>query len=78
MNIEGTIVEVMESWPLQLVIQTQSGTQHVVLAPNAAITAKGLSVGPEMLKPGVRVRIDGVASGSGGMTATIVTTENSN
>ena len=75
MSIEGTIVQIMESWPLQLVIETEAGQQHVVLAPDAAITARGQTVLPEKLKAGVKVRIEGVASESNGMTATAVTIE---
>jgi hypothetical protein len=76
MNIEGEIVQVMESWPLQLVIRTQSGTQHVVLSPDATINTKAPSVGSDMLKPGIRVQVEGVASGSGSMTAKAVRIEN--
>lgn len=57
---EGTILEVMETWPLQLVIAGAQGRVHVPLREDAELRNPDGSQG-EMgsLRPGMRVRIDG-------------------
>ena len=47
----------MESWPLQLALQTPSGLEHVTLAKDAWIQHAGASVDPSALHPGQRVRV---------------------
>lgn len=69
MTIEGTIVSVMESWPLQLVVETATGRRHVALRSDTVITANGQTVEANRIVPGVRVRIDGDASSADAMTA---------
>jgi hypothetical protein len=69
MTIDGTIVLVMESWPLQLVVETEGGRQQVTLRSDTAITANGQPVEAGHLVPGTRVRIDGDASGTNALSA---------
>lgn len=70
MVIEGIIAEVMETWPLQLFVETDEGSYHVALAESTAVITKGQPVGPEQLLPGLNIRVEGDASGSRGMHAT--------
>lgn len=62
MTIDGTVVSVMESWPLQLVVETEAGPRQVALRSDTVITAEGQPVEANRLVPGVRVRIEGDAS----------------
>lgn len=55
--MEATIVHIMESWPLQLALQTPAGREHVVLAENVRIQRAGVLVDPGALQPGQRVRV---------------------
>ena len=55
--MEATIVNIMESWPLQLALQTPNGLEHVTLAEDAQIEHAGASADPSALRPGQRVRI---------------------
>jgi hypothetical protein len=68
--IEGTVTDVMETWPLQLFVKTDKGTCHVALAENTAVITRGRPAGPEQLLPGLIIRAEGDASGSQGMRAT--------
>lgn len=67
--MEATIVNVMESWPLQLALQTSSGPQHVALDESAQIARGGVTLSAGDLRPGQRVRITLHADG-GRTTAT--------
>lgn len=56
--MEAIIVHVMESWPLQLVLQTATGQEHGVLAEKVSIQRSGgVSVEPGALRPGQRIRV---------------------
>lgn len=59
MEIEGKIVTVMESWPLQLTVQTQTGFYDVVLRLDTQITQNERIVDPGSLHPDLQVRIRG-------------------
>jgi hypothetical protein len=60
MPIEGTILEIMETWPLQLVISGSQGRIHVALREDTEVRrSDGTSGGVRLLRPGARVRIDG-------------------
>lgn len=61
MIIEGTIVEVMESWPLQLIVQTREGRYYVELLSETRITQAGESINQENLSPNLQVEITGNA-----------------
>ena len=47
----------MESWPLQLALETATGREQVTLAGDVRIQQAGASVDPGALHPGQRVRI---------------------
>ncbi|MEG4348458.1 hypothetical protein QUA70_20095 [Microcoleus sp. LAD1_D5] len=64
MEIEGKIMTVMESWPLQLTVQTQTALYHVVLRSDTQITQQGKEVNPGSLRPDLPVRIGGQVSSS--------------
>jgi hypothetical protein len=55
--MDATIVHIMESWPLQLVLQTSTGREHVALAEDAYIQRAGKRVDPGVLQPGQRIRV---------------------
>lgn len=57
--IDGIIVRVMESWPLQLVINTSSGPIGVILTEETRITQRGIASSPTELMPGEKVRLLG-------------------
>jgi hypothetical protein len=64
MEIEGKIITVMESWPLQLTVQAQTALYHVVLRSDTQITQQGKAVDPGSLRPDLSVRISGQVSSS--------------
>ncbi len=64
MEIEGKIITVMESWPLQLTVQAQTALYHVVLRSDTQITQKGQAVDPGSLRPDLPVKIEGQVSSS--------------
>ena len=59
MIIEGTIVEVMESWPLQLSVQTREGRYYVEVLSKTRITQAGESINQGDLSPNLQVQING-------------------
>lgn len=60
--IEGKILKVMESWPLQLVVDTPSGRLDVLLSEDAKITKAGLLVDTRALTLGTKIRLRGHVS----------------
>jgi hypothetical protein len=57
---EGVIREVMETWPLQLVLEGPQGTRAVALPENVTVRKADGAVGDvRLLRPGRRVRIGG-------------------
>jgi hypothetical protein len=67
--IEGTIVDVMETWPLQLSVDTGEGVCQVALAEATAVTSEGQPAEPAQLLPGRPVRVEGKASNARAMKA---------
>lgn len=65
-TITGEITEVMESWPLQLVVVVQSQQYDVALEADTSITQHGQDVTAGDLSPGQRVRITGTSASPGG------------
>jgi hypothetical protein len=63
MIIEGKIVNVMESWPLQLQVETQSGRYHVLLLSQTVITREGQKINPKELNTNLQVLVKGQESG---------------
>ena len=66
--MDATILEVMESWPLQLSIQARDDVRHVTLSDTVRVILKGDDVGVRALRPGTKIRItstdkDGAGSG---------------
>lgn len=55
-SMDAVIDNVMESWPLQLTLQTSTGKEQVALAKNTIIKRAGVGVDPGVLKPRQRVR----------------------
>ncbi|NJM17348.1 MAG: hypothetical protein HC836_04495 [Richelia sp. RM2_1_2] len=64
MIISGKIVQVMESWPLQLSVETSSGSYDVQLLEDTKITRQGQEVKPGELSPNMPVKIEGQLSKS--------------
>ena len=61
-TIEGTIVRVMETWPLQLLISNPLGNVHVTMREDTEVRMSGGTPGNvRMLQPGRRVRVEGNA-----------------
>lgn len=52
-----TILRIMETWPLQLVLQTPTGNVQVMLAENVRIRRGGELIDPGQLRTGQRVRV---------------------
>jgi hypothetical protein len=52
-----TILQIMETWPLHLVLQTPTGNLHVGLAEDVIIKRGEVLVDPGAFKPGQRVRV---------------------
>lgn len=60
MPVEGTIIEVMETWPLQLVISNSQGRVHVALREDTEVRKTDGTVGEvRSLRPGARIRLEG-------------------
>lgn len=55
--MDARIVQVMESWPLQLALQTPAGGEHIALSEDARIRRRGVIVDPGELSPGQHVRV---------------------
>jgi hypothetical protein len=62
--IEGKITLVMETFPLQLMVETKKGVYAVGLLPETRITQKGKTVDAGKLTPNLSVKIQGQLSNS--------------
>jgi hypothetical protein len=73
-SIEGKISQVMESSPLQLMVETKNGRYYVALLPETKITQQGKTVDASKLNPGLTVKIQGQSSGANqlAMTAQVI------
>ena len=60
--IEGKISQVMESFPLQLMVETKDGRYCVALQPETKIAHQGKTVDASNLNPGLTVTIKGLSS----------------
>jgi hypothetical protein len=59
-RIEGTIVRVMETFPLQLVISAAQGDVHAPMREDTEVRlSSGAPGNLRMLRPGVKVRFEG-------------------
>jgi hypothetical protein len=55
--MEVTVIHIMESWPLQLAVQTPSGREQVALTEDVRIQRAGTPVDASALRPGQRVLV---------------------
>ncbi len=55
--MEATIIQIMESWPLQLSLQTAAGIEHVMLSEDVTIWRAGDLVYPGALLPHQSIRV---------------------
>ena len=60
--IEGEIVRVMESWPLQLAVETEAGVYHVELLDETKVIQEERTINPGILTPHLHIRIQGFTS----------------
>ena len=58
-TIEGRLIAVMESWPLQLTVDVGGEKVAVVLSETALVRRGGIAAQVTALLPQSRVRIDG-------------------
>jgi hypothetical protein len=72
MTIEGEIVSVMETWPLQLTIATEKGPFHVILQPEATAAQDPAALDVRELRLGNTVRVEGHPTGERGLTASAI------
>lgn len=70
--IEGEIVNVLETWPLQLVVQAAGQSYDVRLLENTRIVRNEREVGAGELRPATKVEIFGEAEGTA-LTAQSIT-----
>lgn len=55
--IEGEVLEVMESWPLELVVKVGMTTLSLTLADETVVLDRGKASNPGRIEPGQRVRL---------------------
>ncbi|MDJ0590061.1 MAG: hypothetical protein QNJ72_08725 [Pleurocapsa sp. MO_226.B13] len=61
-SIEGKISQVMESFPLQLMVETDRGRYYVALISETKITQQEKTVDASNLNPDLKVKIHGLSS----------------
>lgn len=59
MTLEGVVVGVMESFPLQLSVTADGVVHHVALTEQTRVLRKGARVDPGEIGPSARLRITG-------------------
>ena len=64
MVIEGAVVHVKETWPLQLVVQSSQGRYDVTLMEETQVTRNDRHVSPGELKPRMKVKVSGEGQGT--------------
>ncbi len=62
MTIKGRIIEVMESYPLQLMVDVEGIQYDVGLLEETLVIEEGLSIDPGRLRPGLFITIKGERS----------------
>jgi hypothetical protein len=62
MTVEGEIVAIRETWPLQLTVQSGTSRYDVVLRDRTSVRRGGRAVDPGGLRASERVRVTGVAA----------------
>jgi hypothetical protein len=69
MSITGKITAMMETWPLQLAVETTSGRYHVSLQPETIVSQAGRAAEVTALRPNQRVQISGYSIEDNTLTA---------
>jgi hypothetical protein len=72
--IEGTIIDVMETWPLQLSVDVGGRTRQVALGEETVITSEGQPADAGRLQPGRRIRVEGESAHAGAIKAARIDT----
>ena len=67
MRIEGVVIEVYETWPLQLSVEASDGKYHIGLHSDTKITRRGRPAGASEIKG--RIAVDGNISGPNALVA---------
>jgi hypothetical protein len=68
-TVQGVITKVMESWPLQLVVQSGEDSTHVALTFQTTITRNGKNMTPSDLHASQLVKIEGASISLDALTA---------
>jgi len=55
--MEAKILQIMESWPLQVTLKTADGIEHAMLAEKVSIWYFGVAVDPGVLRSNQRIRV---------------------
>ncbi len=76
MELEGEIVNVMETWPLQLTVASAEKPIHVSLTLDTTVTKNGAEINASQLSPNQTVRIRGKQVASDGVIATEIVVTN--
>ncbi|MCO5189194.1 MAG: hypothetical protein M9928_05125 [Anaerolineae bacterium] len=76
MELEGEIVNVMETWPLQLTVASAEKPIHVSLTLDTTVTKNGAEINASQLSPSQTVRIRGKQVASGGVIAAEIVVTN--
>ncbi|MBB3082464.1 hypothetical protein [Geodermatophilus sabuli] len=71
-EIDGAIIAIRETWPLQLVVEAPGGRHDVALSEDTALTRAGTPVGSGALEVGAVVRVVGRLSAPHAMVASRV------
>lgn len=76
--IEGEIEQVMETYPLQLMVTTKQGRYYVALRNDTTVIQQGQTVNQNNLRPGMQIQVKGPLSSSDdrAMTAQIIQIQN--
>lgn len=72
MREQGVIVRLLETWPLQIVVDTGRGQVHVGLRQETRVTHGGRPVAPDALRVGDRVVVEGEETAERAVDATAV------
>jgi len=67
--MEGRIVSVLETWPLQLMVDGAAGRWSVALSADTVVTEGGRRAEPSRLREGSRISVTGRETGPLAMIA---------
>ena len=71
-TIEGTVTEVMETWPLQLNVASGIRTYAVTLTEGTQVRRRGIACDPGTLRPGQQVDIQGHSQSAWALVADLI------